>query len=91
MCRRHSVKLAIRLEHAVKNMIRRYFGGLLVVFGQLAIWAGRTLFRLGVAVMPGRSANASLRRSQSRLGVLVPYTVETRDGRHITLYGIRGK
>lgn len=69
--------------------VRWFVGVALIFFGKLAVWGGQTLFRLGLAVMGRKTANDRQRVSQSRLGVLVPYTVETKDGRYITLYGIR--
>lgn len=71
------------------KLIRTYFGAFLIVSGRIVIWAGQTLFHLGTAVMPDQGTKEPERVSQSRLGVLVPYTVQTRDGRYVTLYGIR--
>lgn len=74
--------------------VRWFVGVSLIFFGKLAVWGGQTLFHLGLAVMGRKTANGRQRVSQSRLRVLrsyglVPYTVETKDGRHITLYGTR--
>lgn len=70
------------------KLVRWYLGGCLIVIGRVAIWAGQTLFRIGTAVMPHDAANVSQCVSTARRGLLVPYTVLTRDGRHITLYSL---
>lgn len=69
--------------------LRYYFGAYLIVIARVTIQAARGLDWLGRAVMPKPEPKVSQRGSQSRARVLVPYTVETRDGRRITLYGIR--
>lgn len=71
------------------NMIRRFVGVALIFFGQIAVWGGRTLFRLGLAVMGANAEKVRQRGSVSPTARLVPYTVETKDGHLVTLYGIR--
>lgn len=69
--------------------LRYYFGAYLIVIARVVIQAAKGLEWVGRAVMPNPLPKVSQRVSQGHLGVLVPYVVETRDGKRITLYGIK--